>query len=63
MATEASPSPGDPPPRPDREVFEIRLNTIDYYMSKPIPGLDDTESAFRGTTVDQASLCIVGTPI
>lgn len=52
----AAPSSGrDPLPRPDREIFEVRLNTIDYYMSKPFPGLDATESPFRGNKpVEQA---------
>ena len=31
-----------------RDAFEVRLVTIDYYMSKPMPGLDVTHSPFLG---------------
>ena len=53
MASAPGAPPGaDPPAFPD--VFEIRLNTIDYYMVKPVPGLDETVSPFRGDApVDQ----------
>ena len=42
-----------PPPARDahsgsRDAFEVRLVTIDYYMSKPMPGLDVTHSPFLG---------------
>jgi hypothetical protein len=47
-----APPGGDTPAPPD--VFEVRLNTIDYYMAKPVPGLDETVSPFRGgAPVDQ----------
>ena len=42
-----------PPPARDahsgsRDAFEVRLVTIDYYMTKPTPGLDVTHSPFLG---------------
>ena len=47
-----APPGGDTPAPPD--FFEVRLNTIDYYMAKPVPGLDETVSPFRGgAPVDQ----------
>ena len=47
MASAPGAPPGaDPPAFPD--VFEVRLNTIDYYLAEPVPGLDETVSPFRG---------------
>ena len=53
MASAPGAPPGaDPPAFPD--VFEVRLNTIDYYLAEPVPGLDETVSPFRGgAPVDQ----------
>jgi hypothetical protein len=39
-------------PRTD-DPFELRIVTIDYYLAKPVPGLDVTHSAFLGAPVDK----------
>jgi hypothetical protein len=36
------------------EEFALRLVTIDYYLAKPVPGLDVTHSPFLGALVDKA---------
>ena len=41
-------------PRDDDE-FVIRIVTVDYYLSKPSPGLDVTESPLTGVKVDRVS--------
>ncbi|KAL5288058.1 REV3L family protein [Megaselia abdita] len=33
------------------DVFSVRLVVVDYYMSKPIPGLDPTSCEFRGREI------------
>ena len=37
-----------PPPE-----FVVRLVSIDYYMTRPIPGLDDCYSQLEGKAIDQ----------
>jgi len=41
-------------PRDDDE-FVIRIVTVDYYLAKPAPGLDVTESPLTGVKVDRVS--------
>ena len=36
-----------------KDEFELRIVTIDYYLAKPIPGLDATHSAFLSAPVDK----------
>lgn len=36
-----------------RDEFALRIVTIDYYLAKPIPGLDVTHSAFLSAPVDR----------
>eukprot|EP00227_Mantoniella_beaufortii_P001001 CAMPEP_0197612476 /NCGR_PEP_ID=MMETSP1326-20131121/57379_1 /TAXON_ID=1155430 /ORGANISM="Genus nov. species nov., Strain RCC2288" /LENGTH=91 /DNA_ID=CAMNT_0043181237 /DNA_START=113 /DNA_END=385 /DNA_ORIENTATION=+ len=58
-ATPGSPGSGsgreEGPPAPALE-FAIRLVTIDYYLAKPVPGLDATHSAFVGAPVDRVPI-------
>lgn len=35
----------------ETDVFSIRLVVADYYMKKPIPGLDPTTCEFRGREI------------
>ncbi len=37
----------------DDDEFVIRIVTVDYYLSKPSPGLDVTESPLTGAKVDR----------
>ena len=39
----------------DDDEFVIRIVTVDYYLSKPSPGLDVTESPLTGVKVDRVS--------
>jgi hypothetical protein len=43
-----APPPARDAPSGSRDAFEVRLVTIDYYMTKPTPGLDVTHSPFLG---------------
>jgi len=36
----------DDAPAAARDVFALRLVTIDYYLREPVPGLDVTRAAF-----------------
>ncbi|PWA74355.1 DNA-directed DNA polymerase, family B [Artemisia annua] len=37
----------------DSKKFSVRIVSIDYYMSPPIPGLDFTYSSFQGGNVNE----------
>lgn len=39
----------------DKTVEAIRIVTIDYYMSKPIQGLDSVYSELQNTVIKQVS--------
>ena len=39
----------------DDDEFVIRIVTVDYYLAKPAPGLDVTESPLTGVKVDRVS--------
>lgn len=34
-------------------MFRLRIVTVDHYTSKPVPGIDDTYSDFRGREVSR----------
>jgi DNA polymerase zeta len=35
------------------ETFVVRIVTLDYYMAKPIPGLDICHSQLEGTAIER----------
>ncbi|KAI0510395.1 hypothetical protein KFK09_010996 [Dendrobium nobile] len=37
----------------DSDVFSVRIVSLDYYMSSPIPDLDSCSSSFLGTNVEE----------
>ncbi|KAI3694970.1 hypothetical protein L1987_77956 [Smallanthus sonchifolius] len=39
--------------QPDSKIFSVRIVSIDYYMSPPIPGLDFCYSSFQGGKVNE----------
>ncbi|CAI9261304.1 unnamed protein product [Lactuca saligna] len=39
--------------QPDLKIFSVRIVSIDYYMSPPIPGLDLCYSSFQGGKVNE----------
>lgn len=43
---EAPATPRDDDAPAARDVFALRLVTIDYYLREPVPGLDVTRAAF-----------------
>ena len=36
-----------------REELVVRLVSIDYYMTRPVPGLDECYSQLEGSAIDQ----------
>lgn len=40
----------------DDDEFALRIVTVDYYLAKPSPGLDVTESPLTGLKVDRVSV-------
>ena len=45
----------DSVPRPGQE-FVVRIVSIDYYMTHPIPGLDVCYSELEGTTIENVPI-------
>jgi len=37
-------------------VFSLRIVTVDYFMSKPCPGLDDLRSKFKSAIISRVPI-------
>ena len=52
MAATTPGSDGSPQPR----VFSVRIVDLDYYLARPVPGLDECYSQLEGTVIDKVPI-------
>ncbi|KAL3750136.1 hypothetical protein ACJRO7_011158 [Eucalyptus globulus] len=49
----SQPSTAASGPEKDPAIFSVRIVSIDYYMARPIPGVDVCYSSFQGEKVNE----------